>query len=477
MASSRHEENFLLALRHHLLAAALAGFVLRLFFIQHFPFEAGDTKFYDELARNWLDHHVYGLFIGGVLTPVDMRAPGYPAFLAGVYAIFGRARLAVYLVQAAFDLGTCVLAAAIAWRLAPGSRRATVAAAALWLAALCPFVADYTAAVLTETLATFMTGLALFLSLGIIPAGAMGAAPPVSARRFVAQGFLAGCVVGLATLVRPESSLLALTVALVLLFWGYRRRDRAKLALAILWMVVGVFLPLVPWAARNAVTLGRVQFLAPRYAETAGDYIPHGFYAWTRTWMVRFRHAYQVTWKLGKQPIQVADLPEAAFDSLSERERVVGLIRQYNSGLALTPRLDAQFAQIARERAARDPLRIWLVIPLERAAVMWFTPRVELLPYSGELWPPARRRRDNPTDFGVTLAYAVLNITYVASALAGARCARSHPGTALLLAFILIRTAVLTQLQTAEPRYVIECFPVIFALGAQIFSARRGRPI
>jgi len=65
-----------------------------------------------------------------------------------------------------------------------------------------------------------------------------------------------------------------------------------------LWMLVGLLLPLAPWAARNAVNLGRVQFLAPRYAETYGDVLPTGFYAWTKTWMFRFRDAYLFTWKL-----------------------------------------------------------------------------------------------------------------------------------------------------------------------------------
>src|SRR6202047_3622018 len=97
-------------LRHlsyrHLVFALSLGFALRFFFIIHFPFYAGDTKFYDELARNWLDHGVYGLFVHGQLTPVDMRMPGYPAFLAGVYAVFGRSGRAVMLVQALVDLIT-----------------------------------------------------------------------------------------------------------------------------------------------------------------------------------------------------------------------------------------------------------------------------------------------------------------------------------------------------------------------------------
>src|ERR1700684_3073683 len=76
----------------HLVAALSLGLALRLFFIIHFPFYAGDTKFYDELARNLLDHRVYGLFVRGQLTPVDMRTPGYPLFLSGLYAAFRRSR-------------------------------------------------------------------------------------------------------------------------------------------------------------------------------------------------------------------------------------------------------------------------------------------------------------------------------------------------------------------------------------------------
>ena len=79
--------------------ALLCGLALRLYFIAHFPFYSGDTKFYEELARNWLDHGVYGLFVNGQLMPVDQRMPGYPAFLAAIYSAFGRTRIAVTFAQ------------------------------------------------------------------------------------------------------------------------------------------------------------------------------------------------------------------------------------------------------------------------------------------------------------------------------------------------------------------------------------------
>jgi len=80
--------------------------------------------------------------------------------------------MAVMLAQAFVDLATCVLAAGIAHRLAtgvPDPARTRVAAAALWLTALCPFTANYAAVPLTEVLATFFTTLALLIFLS--PAG------------------------------------------------------------------------------------------------------------------------------------------------------------------------------------------------------------------------------------------------------------------------------------------------------------------
>src|SRR5712692_4561847 len=120
----------------HLAPALLAGLALRLFFISHFPFYSGDTAYYEELARNWLYHGVYGFYSHGQLLPSDARAPGYPAFLAGIYFLAGTGRKAVMLTQSFVDLATCILAAGIADRLAAGAPDATrsrVAVAALWL--------------------------------------------------------------------------------------------------------------------------------------------------------------------------------------------------------------------------------------------------------------------------------------------------------------------------------------------------------
>jgi len=460
----------------HLAPALLAGLALRLFFIWRFPFYSGDTAYYEELARNWLYRGVYGFYSHGQLVASDARVPGYPAFLAAIYFLAGTGRMAVMLAQAFVDLATCVLAAGIAHRLAtgvPDPARTRVAAAALWLTALCPFTANYTAVPLTEVLATFFTTLALLIF--VSPAGmtidriASGGDLLRSAKIW----FAGGLVVGLGTLVRPETPLL-LGAVLIFLWLRYRRPANWKnLAFAALWTIVGVLLPLAPWAARNAVSLGRVQFLAPRYAETYGDVLPTGFYSWTKTWMFRFRDAYLFTWKLPSQPIDVKNLPSYAVDSPEELARVASLLDRYNRARGMTRQLDLEFAELAQERAKHHPIRTFIWIPTQRATAMWFTPRITLLPFSGRFWPLAESYRYNPAEFQVTLGLTLLNVFYVGMALAAAWSCRASPGVLLIVVFIFLRTAFLTQLQTCEPRYVLVCFPALLAMSAQLFRRFR----
>jgi 4-amino-4-deoxy-L-arabinose transferase-like glycosyltransferase len=454
--------------------ALAAGLALRLFFIWHFPFYSGDTKFYEELAWNWLDHGVYGLYMHGALTAVDMRVPGYPAFLAAIYFVIGRSARAVMVAQAFVDLATCVLASLIAALLVPVSRRAVAGTAALWMAALCPFTADYTAVVLTETLATFLTTAVVLVFVYLLSARVLNsssdAPSDLSARRkafsFAGWFLLLGFIAGLGTLVRPETPLVLAAAGIALCIRWWRPANWPKLILATCWMCAGLLLPLAPWAARNARAFGRVEFLGPRYAQTYGDFIPRGYFAWTQTWMTRFGDAYLVAWSLGNQPIGIDAVPSSAFDSNAERARVAALLRRYNSDLKMTPLLDREFANLAAERTARNPLRTYIYVPAGRIAAMWFTPRIELLPYSGKLWPPGEKWRGNPADFGVTFGFGILGVVYLVLAAVGWWRYRAQLTATFLILFVVIRTVAMTQLQTVEPRYVIECFPVIMVVAA-----------
>lgn len=467
------------AVYKHLFLALLVGLALRLFFIWRFPFASGDTPYYEELARNWLYHGTYGFFANGHLLPSDVRMPGYPAFLAVIYYLAGHGRNAVFLAQAFIDLVTCILAAFIAARLAAGLHepiRVRISIAGLWFAVLCPFTANYAAVPLTEVLATLLTTLAIlvFLLPSACQLDCIHTANDI--RRYVLTWFLAGVIVGLGALVRPEAPLLLAASLTVLWLRWWRPLNWGKLGAATLWVAVGMLVPLTPWAARNALTLGRVEFLAPRYAETFGDVAPTGFYVWTKTWMFRSRDAYLFTWRLPTEPMALSDVPDYAFDSPRERSLVASLLERYNRERGMSGPLDLAFARLADERTSRNPMRTYLWIPIQRAFAMWFTPRIALLPYSGTIWPLREGWRQSPAGFATTIAFALMGFLYAGLALVGAVRWRENPGIILIVAFIVIRTAFLTQLQTCEPRYVLVCLPVLLALGAQAFgsSSRAG---
>jgi 4-amino-4-deoxy-L-arabinose transferase-like glycosyltransferase len=458
-------------MRANLAAAVCAGLALRVYLVLKFPVtDTGDAPFYIELAWNWLKNGVYGFAVHGQLTPVDMRVPGYPAFLAAVFAVAGQSPRAAMLAQAVVDLATCFVIALIAARLAPESSRRRVALAGLWLAALCPFTANYTAVVLTETLVIFLTALGILVLLQTD----VGGAHVARASAFLANPWLlAGIVVGFGTLVRPETPLLLFAAGLVLLAKWWRPPDWMKLTRAGLLMGVGLLIPLVPWAARNWRTLHDVQFLAPRYSELPGEYTPLGFTAWTNTWMWRFRDVYLTQWKVNEEEIAIDQLPAYAFDSQDERERMADLLDEYNEALTIDPPLDQEFREIGRERTERHPLRTYVKVPLLRTLTLWFTPRVELLPSSGHLWPLREEWQDDRPDFVVTLGLSVVNIIYLALALAGAWLTRRRPGWALLILFCVVRTLFFVKfVETPEPRYVLECFPAVVALAAQVFTSR-----
>src|SRR5207253_9676166 len=168
---------------------------------------------------------------------------------------------------------------------------------------------------------------------------------------------------------------------------------------------------------RNMITLGEPQFLAPKNSNLPGELVPYGFMAWEKTWLYRVRDCYLVPWKLNEEAINVEEISARAFDTPEEKQRVAAILEQYNEDLTLTPEEDAAFAQFARERTARHPLRTYLWLPAARAMTLWFTPRIELLPLSGRVFPLAQAWEDDPVDQCLTIGFFLLNLAYVALAI------------------------------------------------------------
>src|SRR6185312_5703472 len=97
----------------------MLGLGLRLWFIAHLARIDGDTLLYGDIAKNWLEHGVYGFTQASVTPrPTLIRLPGYPLFLAACFRVFGIEHYtAVMGVQTAVDLFTCVVVSALAGRL------------------------------------------------------------------------------------------------------------------------------------------------------------------------------------------------------------------------------------------------------------------------------------------------------------------------------------------------------------------------
>jgi len=467
----------------------LAALGLRLFFVFRFPAVVDDSRLYANIAKNWLHYGIYGVTDSGQVVPTLSRLPGYPAFLAAVFAIFGVDNFrAVLLIQVLFDIGTCFLVADLARRLL--SDRA--AKAAFLLAALCPFLANYAAAALTETLEIFFTALALNLAVKGIQISNLSADTKAAQPRTLQlkAGSVAGSVafvwlgcglsIGAAILLRPDGGILLAAVEGYLLLllirraWVRRKTESVSssslpILRAGILVAVGATAVLVPWTVRNLRTLHRFEALAPRYANDSDEPVMPGFNRWVKTWMADYVSVQEIYWSVPGEAIDVTKLPRRAFDSEQQREETAALFADYNQDHDMTPDLDARFAALAAERIHASPLRYYLWLPAVRIADMWLRPRTELLPPDPRWW----ELNDDPLALAAAIGFGLVNLLYVGMAVAGTWSARTVPGIGMFLLFLLVRSLFLGTLENPETRYTLECYPVVIFLSSSLFSSRK----
>ncbi len=434
------------------------GLALRLWFVYHDPGLTGDPLLYGAIARNLLQHGVYGFDPG---APTLIRLPGYPLFLAACFQVFGVDRYyPVLFLQVFLDLLGCLLLARLAARLAPPALRARAASATLWLAALCPFTACYTATPLTETLELFsitasLLAFARALGIGELRASAMPR-----------PGALAVSVLfwTYAALLRPDGALLGVVLLGALMVRGRQAGQLRRVLLTAGAAALCSLLPFVPWTLRNWHTFHVFEPLAPRYATDPGEPTNPGFQRWTKTICADLVCTAEVYWAADDAPITLDSLPARAFDSPAQLRETAALLDEYNRHTTITPALDARFAALAREREHAHPVRTYLGMPLLRLADMWFRPRTELFNMDLRWW---NYRSEGP-DTVLAYAFGALNLVYLGLAVLGA--ARHPPMLGVFAAFVLLRCALLWTIEAPEPRYTLECFPVIFILSGLAFA-------
>lgn len=437
--------------------ALAAGLALRLYFVMASPRLSGDTLLYGDIAKNLIERHVYGFTVtGGAPRPTLIRVPGYPLFLAACFEVFGAERYQpVLYLQILFDLLSCALVGDLARRLF-GARAGMMA---LWLAVLCPFTANYVGAALTETLSLLCVTAAFY---GMVRWSESG----LGFNRWL--WVIAG-VLAYAVLLRPEQGLLAAAVVPAMAWMAWRSL-RLKGLVPVVVAAVCVVLPLVPWAMRNERTFHVFQPLAPRFANDPGERVPRGFQRWYRTWAIEYTSTENVYWNYDGDDINIADMPNRAFDSEEEYDRVEALLKRYNADDRATAQLDAGFERLAEERVAADPVRYYLTLPVARVLNMLLRPRTELMGNGLEWWKYGVYR--GQTVFAVF--YAGLDLAYFVIAGFGLwrvrRCADAVVWS--MAGYVALRCALLLTLDNSEPRYTLEFFPILCVWGAALLRSQ-----
>lgn len=349
----------------------IAGLGFRLLLALHLPNdEPDDGRLYARIALNVLEHRTYSIETEEPYSPTLIRVPGYPLFLAGVYAVFGLDNnRAVRVIQAILDTGTCWLIAvlALAWAPAgwPREKRRRLLLIALAMAVCCPFPAIYVATILTETCSTLLATLC-----------ALSATLAMNARsRAKSAGWwvLAGFSGGLATMFRPDSGLFVAaagcTLGLVGLYRAFNQwRSRSEEGSAVwggepgrvlartfafgLMLMIGFAVALGPWTMRNARVFGLFRPIAPQYANMPGEFVPRGYIEWLRTWVDDVKYTESMEFPLDVGPLHVEQAPDYAFDSPEEREQVAALFERYNGP---APATEPQQAPAAPNSKAQEP--------------------------------------------------------------------------------------------------------------------------
>ena len=282
-----------------------------------------------------------------------------------------------------------------------------------------------------------------------------------------------GLAIAAAILLRPDGGLLLIAIEaylLVVLLRSWKDRSQAMHVLrAILAVALISLAPLIPWGLRNLHTLHRFEPLAPRYANQEDEFVPVGFNRWVKTWMADYTSVEEIYWPVPGDVIPPDNLPARAFDSDAQRQHTLQLLSEYNEVLHFTPELDTKFAALAEQRIRDHPLRYYSLLPAVRIADMWLRPRTELLPSDSRWW----EFNDDPQWSVLAIALGVINFVYVGAALAGLVRTRFVTVSALLLTFVVLRSAFLGTLENPEPRYTLECFPALIWWISALFSPQR----
>lgn len=194
----------------------------------------GDARLYDQVAVSIVN----GLGFVFKNLPLSDKAPGYSAFLAAIYTVFGHSFISVYLIQSILSAIVCGATAVLGYAV---TRRKGVALLAGLFMALYPPLALADSEMFNDSPFGFLVFFLIVLT---------GWA--ISSRK-IWPWAIGGLMLGLALYIRQTAIAFPL-IFLVLALWRRWPLTKAVLGVAILTVVAG--LVLMPWAVRNQRLFG-----------------------------------------------------------------------------------------------------------------------------------------------------------------------------------------------------------------------------
>jgi len=340
-----------------LLALFVLALATRMMVALGWPEKGGDYSLYVPVAENILNNFCisYSPVEGGLCEPHwgGSHPPGFPIFIAAVWAVFGQSDVAIRWAQVAVE-GIALVWFVRAIAVYSGVARAGIAAGLL--IALSPLQIPYARFISTEILAV-AAALWVFAEVLLSFAEKKLRVVPL------------GLAVTAAFFLRYDGAVICGLVALAAFL--IHRPVEAIWRGALVAMILSVFVG--GWLGRN-VSVGLTP-LPPSQAEL--HHLPKGLFKWCASWMTS-----QYDWPRWYYPMQHGKkyskirIPDRAYISDEEKQRVETLLKELSryDGQVAPSQIDQAFENLLEDRKQNAPLRHYLVDPVKGVLHMLYNP-------------------------------------------------------------------------------------------------------
>lgn len=209
-----------------------------------YPAKIDDAHVYEVMASNLLKGNGFSADESPPYRPTIWRTPGYPLFLAGIYAIFGRSPNLVRVIQALMDSINCLLIYLICLLCFKKEKKPRkLAKTVYFIAALSPFTAFFVSMIYSEILTTFLLILSIFLFCWAME------------RKKQLYYFFSGLSVALSFLCRP--AILIYPFILITAYFCLNINNGQRLLKSVAIYIFAISLVWLPWVYRNSVAFHR----------------------------------------------------------------------------------------------------------------------------------------------------------------------------------------------------------------------------